>query len=299
MAPPTRRHTLGCLLLVSALLAIHWASELIGDRVPPVALAASPAVSPSLAAQYFLAYVLRAVHVILPGALVICAGNQLYKRQATLSKPVLGVASTALVFLFLAAPLALDAQFGAATPHQPEPSASSAPMPHSGELRLGSQGAFVTVPDPRDPEGKSDGIQQGWQQALWTSMTQAIQAGEEQVVMVFSREGCPWCDRLLPVLEKAIATRAAIESPGAGGLASAPLRVFIYDAGEFGPIVEKFQLQGFPSMLVFGGPGVKPRMAAGYLGDEDFARFLDEVARAQPEPEVAPEPKKRKFFGLR
>jgi len=225
-------------------------------------------------------------------------GGWIYTRQATLSKPVLGLVSLVVVLVFLAGPLALKQQQpSAAAPQQLEQRAQRAPMPHSGELRLSRQGVFATVPDPRDPENKADGVQEGWERALWYSMTEAMQGGQEQVVMVFSREGCPWCDRLLPVLEKAIATRAAAASPGAGVLANAPLRVFIYDAAEFGPIVEKFQLQGFPSMLIFGNPGVKPHMVAGYVGDEDFARILNEAANARPEP-LEP-PKKRKLFGLR
>lgn len=61
-------------------------------------------------------------------------------------------------------------------------------------------GKFVLVSDPRPGSGPA---QEGWQTALWQEMAEAIQKGEEQVVMVFSRPGCPWCQKLHPVLQNA------------------------------------------------------------------------------------------------
>jgi len=110
--------------------------------------------------------------------------------------------------------------------------------------------------------------------------------------MVFSRQGCPWCDKLLPVLQKAILNRTS-GSRGEGML-FAPLRVFIYDAEEFGPVISQFGVEGFPTMLVFGGPGVKPRMVPGYLDDADFERLLTDAATAEPEP---PEGQEKKGWG--
>merc|ERR1712012_659598 len=72
-------------------------------------------------------------------------------------------------------------------------------LPHSGEVVLTADGsACVRVADPRHPEG--DAVEEGWQRLLWSSMAEAIKKGEEQVVMVFTRQHCPWCERLLPVL---------------------------------------------------------------------------------------------------
>merc|ERR1712032_1763660 len=42
--------------------------------------------------------------------------------------------------------------------------------------------------------------------------------------------------------------------------------------------------EGFPTILAFGRPGVKPRMVPGYLGDEDFERLIVDTAEAEPEP---------------
>ena len=55
---------------------------------------------------------------------------------------------------------------------------------------------------------------------------------ERQVVLDFSRRGCPHCARQVPVLQQVIRARAAQLSGTAfvGSLASAPLRVFLLDA---------------------------------------------------------------------
>lgn len=156
---------------------------------------------------------------------------------------------------------------------------------------------FVRVADPR--QGPGEPVQEGWQKALWMSMTQAMSSGQEQVVMVVSRQGCPWCDRLVPVLQRAVEKRAALaeEAGGAGlNLLTAPLRVFVYDAQEFAPIIEKLRVEGFPTILVFGVPGVQPVMYPGYVDDENFERLVNQVAEAQPEPEGGR--KRRRFLGI-
>merc|ERR1712083_969833 len=110
----------------------------------------------------------------------------------------------------------------------------------------------------------------------------------EQGVMVFSRQGCPWCDRLLPVLRNNILRRLDSSSAppmGAGhNLLSTPLRVFVYDAEEFAPIMERFRIEGFPTILFFGQPGVRPRLIPGYRDEDTFAKLLAEIATAKPEP---------------
>lgn len=172
---------------------------------------------------------------------------------------------------------------------------SHLPMPHSGEELMTEPGSFVRVADPRLQPG--EGVDHGWQQELWKSMTRAVTSGKEQVVMVISRQGCPWCDRLVPVLRNAIQQRAAFvesdEAREAAGLLGAPLRVFVYDAEEFGPLVEQFQIEGFPTMLFFGQRDVKAVMVPGYLDDENFGKVLSDVAQALPEGK-----KRRKFLGI-
>merc|ERR1711862_843461 len=120
----------------------------------------------------------------------------------------------------------------------------------------------------------------GWQQAMVQSMTAAVQAGKEQVIIVFSRQGCPWCDKYLPVLRQAIQAHAS--SAGEEGVM--PLRVFVFDASEFPGIIQQFKIEGFPASLVFGRPGVTPRMAPGFLELEDLEKMLRFVALEEPEP---------------
>merc|ERR1719401_1011794 len=115
----------------------------------------------------------------------------------------------------------------------------------SGEEILTSDGRFVRLPDPTKAEGSP--VDEDWQQALTGALATALAKGREQVVLVFTREGCPWCDQQMPILRKAIQRRAgrgdvggdvgaAFTSPSTlagGSLLFAPLRVFIIDAGEF------------------------------------------------------------------
>ena len=53
----------------------------------------------------------------------------------------------------------------------------------------------------------------------WGTLTTAIRSGREQVVIVFSREGCPWCEKQLPVVHRAMQRRAggSLTSEGAVG----------------------------------------------------------------------------------
>jgi hypothetical protein len=224
--------------------------------------------------------------------------------------------------------------------------------PYSGELVF-VDGGFVRLADPliREQGGDlaSGAIEEGWQKRLLASMTTAIKGGEEQVLMIFSRQGCPWCDRLVPVLQRAILSRAGgsedpetSETPGfgddeesvpavggeldedsdtaaaapalapaaaqafalpghgsgglaflgaalqgpvpasAGGLVFAPLRVFIFDAGEFPYLAQTFRVEAFPTIIAWGAPGVTPMAAQGYLDDENLDQLLKTVAVATP-----------------
>eukprot|EP00929_Paragymnodinium_shiwhaense_P030308 TRINITY_DN17198_c0_g1_i1.p1 TRINITY_DN17198_c0_g1~~TRINITY_DN17198_c0_g1_i1.p1 ORF type:complete len:305 (-),score=53.97 TRINITY_DN17198_c0_g1_i1:159-1073(-) len=184
-------------------------------------------------------------------------------------------------------------------PEPPPQVEVAVPQPHSGEERLLGDGSIIRVSDPR--QSKPEVVQEGWQIALWENVNKVIEAGQEQCVLIFSRQGCPWCDRLVPVLHNALKTRAASVG-SSGGFDTAPLRIFILDAGEFPSVMRQMQIQGFPTILAFGPPGVAPRLAAGYLGDEDFSEMLLDAATADPnevleatmEDEEEPEPKAKR-----
>ncbi|CAK0872111.1 unnamed protein product, partial [Prorocentrum cordatum] len=199
--------------------------------------------------------------------------------------------------------------------------------PHSGELVLTEDpdGRLALVSDPAAPSGDAAA---GWQQRLVGEMTDTIKRGQEQVVTVFSREGCPWCDRQLPVLERAIQGRAglgggaaaaalapafalptllgraAVGLPGGGaapmgrgaGILFAPLRVFVFDAGEFPSMAQSFNVKAFPTTMAWGSPGVAPMVAQGYLDDEKFDQLLRAVAQATPEGPAPEQKKKRGLF---
>merc|ERR1740123_1502603 len=109
-------------------------------------------------------------------------------------------------------------------------------------------------------------------------MVEAISAGREQVVIMFTRQGCPWCDKQLPVFREAIRRRAGLSNAVAGGgaaafataggansMLTAPLRVFLFYAEEFPQLMEQFQVQSFPTSLVFGRPRAAPLMGQGFL----------------------------------
>merc|ERR1719401_3102883 len=184
--------------------------------------------------------------------------------------------------------------------------------PYSGELVF-TDGGFARLADPllREQGGDlaSGIVEEGWQKRLLASMSDAIKGGQEQVLMVFSRQGCPWCDRLVPVLQNAIQRRAGNEEldalddggehmapeatafvgasmgplpAGAGGLVFAPLRVFIFDAAEFPYLAQTFRVEAFPTLVAWGAPGVTPMAAQGYLDSANLDRLLEAVATAKP-----------------
>eukprot|EP00443_Scrippsiella_acuminata_P131911 CAMPEP_0115622362 /NCGR_PEP_ID=MMETSP0272-20121206/26209_1 /TAXON_ID=71861 /ORGANISM="Scrippsiella trochoidea, Strain CCMP3099" /LENGTH=320 /DNA_ID=CAMNT_0003058523 /DNA_START=87 /DNA_END=1049 /DNA_ORIENTATION=- len=184
---------------------------------------------------------------------------------------------------------------------------------HSGEGVVTKDGRFVTLPDPSKPEGAP--VQEGWQQALASALTDAIKGGTEQVVIVFSRQGCPWCDRQLPVMGRAIQNRAKEIAEASGGAAAgaafvggggpggmnmllSPLRVFVLDAGEFPHLAQQFRIEAFPTNMFFGQPGATPLMAQGYLNDEQLEEIIQAAAVATPQMQEQQQKPRRKRRGL-
>lgn len=142
----------------------------------------------------------------------------------------------------------------------------------SGELVLLQSGEVVLRPDPRVSAGHAE---PGWQEFLAQSIQTALVGGNEQVVLEFSRRGCAYCAKQLPVLQEVIRSRAAagrsMAMAGAGtafvgtSLALAPLKVFLLDAEEFPQLAQGFQVQAFPTLWIFGQPQVDPIVTQGFL----------------------------------
>jgi len=145
--------------------------------------------------------------------------------------------------------------------------------------------SFARLADPGKPLGNPP--DQGWQRNLLSHITEAIRAEDSQVALVFSRQGCPWCDRQLPVLRNAIMERSgekALEfdevsefaSPEGDSLsiANRTLRVFVLDADEFPMVAQQFEVDAFPATMVFGLRGGTPLMARGLLDDKTFKDML-------------------------
>jgi len=266
-------------ITVGALLSLHTsastAAQAFANTASPVAAAMN----------YFTQLIL----VLTPGVAVSGGAYILAKRRDSPPKPMWVISAALLAMLALSAPLVL--------PGRSDTQVVEEIQLRSGEERLMPNGQVQLVSDPRPGNGPAE---EGWQQALWTEMAQAIQSGEEQIVMVFSRPGCPWCEKLHPVLERAVKRRAdALASAGVDDaegptLLHKPLRIFIYDASEFGPVMRRFGVEGFPTLYFFGEPGSRPTVVPGYLSDEDF----DKVAKAAAEAPIEPPPRERKrgFF---
>eukprot|EP00929_Paragymnodinium_shiwhaense_P069554 TRINITY_DN35076_c0_g1_i1.p1 TRINITY_DN35076_c0_g1~~TRINITY_DN35076_c0_g1_i1.p1 ORF type:complete len:357 (+),score=71.98 TRINITY_DN35076_c0_g1_i1:73-1143(+) len=170
----------------------------------------------------------------------------------------------------------------------------------SGEEVCDADGACRRLADPSTPGGN---IGENWQASLAGSMTEAIKNGKEQVVIVFSRRGCPYCDQQVPVLQRAIVKRASAGGMGAAGAAApglafagvgsgaggtgllfSPLRVFVLDADEFPYLTQQFQIEAFPTVMVFGLPGVTPLVAKGFLDDASFDQVIRAAALSPPPP---------------
>jgi len=230
-------------------------------------------------ASVFESYLAKLALSLSPGLAVAGGAYALYRSKESQPKPMWYLSTALLAMVALAVPLVM--------PELPAKEVVPEIKLKSGEERLMPNGKFVLVSDPRPGSGPA---QEGWQQALWQEMAEAISKGEEQVVMVFSRPGCPWCERLHPVLQNAIKRRADSLAAASNAtedqapLLRAPLRVFIYDAMEFGPIMRRFGVEGFPTMFFFGPPGSRPVVVPGYLGDKDFDTMATQAATTMPEP---------------
>lgn len=284
-----RSFAAACLLAACLCVTLHCSQRLSGHST---AFAAAS-----------VAGVKTTIFSLLPGAVLAGAAYVAHTQRTRASaKTWCGVAALSVVAV--AMPWALGLEVGSAALEAPvaaprQQVAGAIPgVPRSGEERLAGEEQFVRVADPRHPDGKS--VEESWQQFLLEDMAEAVKGGQEQVVMIFSRRGCPWCDRFRPVFQKAIANHAAATATDAdAALAEGvmPLRVFVFDAEEFPSIMQQFNVEGFPTALVFGHPGVMPRLAPGYQQDEDFEKMLRFVAVAEPEP--ADGAKKEKKRGLR
>lgn len=178
--------------------------------------------------------------------------------------------------------------------------------PKSGEEVVALDGTIARVSDPRvaasGGEGADEGqqVQPEWQTALIGSMVDAIKVGEQQVVIVFSRQGCPWCDKQVAVLHEALRRRTSAGgsstltgSPAEQALRALedeplllPIRVFILDAGEFPTLMQQFKVEAFPTCHIFGRPYVPPFSAPGFLDEVTLEKVLAAIAVARPEGET-------------
>lgn len=166
----------------------------------------------------------RTLLSVLPGVAVAVVGVRwLSSGRGTWRRLCACGCALAFLWSWYVVPWAMRARFGNSLDAQPleggaellrqsAPWAASAAealtgIPSSGEEEFLNDGTFIRIADPAVEPGTSPAP--GWQQRLWNSATAAVRGGEEQVVMVFSREGCPWCDRQVPVLRRAILRRAA------------------------------------------------------------------------------------------
>lgn len=263
-----------------------------------------------------VAFALQAVISLLPGATVALVVYTAYTKRDQLTRKSWGLLMALLMSsaVLWAYHVRISAAGEVAPPKGGARTEAMVPGPvHSGEAVCTADGRFITLPDPTKPEGAP--VENGWQKGLATAMTDAIRLGQEQVVLVFSRQGCPWCERLKPVLYRAIQSRAKeIEAAGgemapAGaaflgggmpmgvGLTLAPLRIFVLDAGEFPYLAQQFRIEAFPTSMFFGQPGATPLVAQGFLNDEQLEEILRAAAVAEPPTEgQRPRRKRRGLF---
>lgn len=111
-------------------------------------------------------------------------------------------------------------------------------------------------------------------------MGDILKRGKDQMVIVFARQDCPWCQKLLPVIQKTIIGRSNdISAVGTverddDSLLHTPLRVFVIDAGELDELAKRFGVTAFPTIMFFGKSGQEPLVAEGYLDEEGFSEFV-------------------------
>ncbi|CAK9074908.1 unnamed protein product [Durusdinium trenchii] len=148
---------------------------------------------------------------ILPGLAAALVGLALISRTESASRWVWLALGLVLAGYLVPWVLRVRSEFepvrGANLRGLGEPSPVPVGTPESGEEVLLNDGRFMRLPDPENRKSAERSAKEGWQQRLLSEMTTAIKGGHEQVLTVFSRQGCPWCQRQLPVLQRAIAKR--------------------------------------------------------------------------------------------
>jgi len=175
----------------------------------------------------------------------------------------------------------------------------------SGELVLLQSGEVGIRAHPQANPGSV--VPSDWRDHLAQAIQSSLMNGDAQVVLEFTRRGCTYCHKQLPVLQEAVQRRAADTgalAPGlafagapsrAGSMLFAPLRIFILDADEFQELANGFKVQAFPTMWFFGQPHVDPMVRQGFTDSAQLEEILRVVAlKAPPEPQ-----RKKGFFGLR
>lgn len=282
-----RRRRAAALLLLLGAIAV---CSSLGTSAPCFAARAAKQRVADVASAS-IGYFVQAVATFLPGAVVAAIGYVVSARRQQLDRKSWAML---VAVLFVSSVIwAANARKSVDTTESPQ--AIQGPV-HSGEAKLMEDGRLVSLPDPARSENAP--VLEGWQKALASALTEAVKVGREQVVLVFSRQGCPWCERQLPVLQRAMESRTrdigaiaaaaggfSAESdgrPGGAGLLLAPLRVFVLDTEEFPSLAQRFGVQALPTSLFFGQSGVRPLAAQGYLDDEQIAEMLHAAALAQP-----------------
>lgn len=177
----------------------------------------------------------------------------------------------------------------------------------SGELVLLQNGEVALRPHPQRDPGTA--VPQDWRDFLAQSIQYSLMSGNAQVVLEFTRRGCTFCHKQLPVLQEAVQRRASATGAPAPGLAFAgagaappgnvlfaPLRIFILDAEEFQELAAGFQVQAYPTLWIFGLPRVEPEIHMGFLDGTQFDQLLRTVALKPQPPEEKPNKKGRGWF---
>eukprot|EP00913_Durusdinium_trenchii_P014215 g13341.t1 len=170
---------------------------------------------------------------MIPGLAVLMlgyAGYRIYSTGSFNKSTVLGlVVALGLTYGLIR----LGQRFGPGAVRAPLARDAAGQPVRSGELVLMQSGEVVLRPDPRQAAGSAE---PGWQEALAQSIQVALVQGQEQVVLDFSRKGCAYCAKQLPVLE-----------------------------AEFPQLAQGFQVQAFPTLWIFGHPQVDPIVTQGFM----------------------------------
>lgn len=124
------------------------------------------------------------------------------------------------------------------------------------------------------------------------AVSEALRTQRAQVILMFTRQGCPWCDRQVPVFHRALQNRSkdiaeaaaivaemeVLSIAGMGGTSISRLRVFFLDASEVPELARSFRIEAFPTSVLFCPKGGAPVVVKGFLGDDDLQELLRAVA---------------------